>query len=175
MLTPAKAEVLLAQAFEALFNFVVAMHISGKKERDAPVFSLLLAPKQIDEVNRVCDANNWPKITTHGIEINVQAVRHALEARRHKDQISDEEILEILTKAYHPRSLVRSNRNDGNRVQHERQSLLFNTHQKVKVGNTMFHGLAVLQLKTEGARTYLAPVTCYHATEAKIRAIKKHS
>ena len=171
-----ESEKLLAHAFKALFDFVVSMDATGAKDEEAPAFSYILTPKQVDEIDRVCDANQWQKITTHGIEIGVSAIQHVLKARRLKDEITDAEILEIIAKAYSPRSLLRQNRDHG------QQSLIFNTHQKVKVGNTAFHGLAVLELKTEvigiGAnakvRTYLAPVTCYHANEAKIRAIQRN-
>ncbi|KGK63962.1 hypothetical protein [Xanthomonas citri] len=171
-----ESEKLLAQAFKALFDFVVSMDAMEAKDEEAPAFSYMLTPKQVDDIDRVCDANQWPKITTHGIEIGVKAIQHVLTARRDKDGITDAEILEVITKAYSPRSLLRENRKYG------QQSLIFNTHQKVKVGNTAFHGLAVLELKTEvigtGAhakvRRYLAPITCYHANEDKIRSIQRN-
>ncbi|KOB09313.1 hypothetical protein AE923_08845 [Xanthomonas arboricola] len=158
---------MLARAFAQLFNFARALPAARKNIAVAYTFSYLMTPKQVDEINRVCSDQAWPQITVRGIEITIAAIDHICESRSTKDALTDEQILEIIIKAYNPRSIIRTNRN------HEQQSLLFNTHQKVKVGEGMYHGLAVLQLRTAGPITYLAPVTCYHATEAKIRAISK--
>ncbi|MEB1944061.1 hypothetical protein [Xanthomonas campestris] len=52
-----ESEKLLAQAFKALFDFVVSMDATGAKDEEAPAFSYNLTPKQVDEIDRVCDAN----------------------------------------------------------------------------------------------------------------------
>src|SRR5688572_3486968 len=105
-----QSEQLLAAAFDALFAFVVSMPQTGNKEDDAPVFSYLLTPKQKDQIDRVCSENGWPQINCLGILINVDAVRHPLTTRRAKDRISDDEIRQIIQKAYSARSLIRVNR-----------------------------------------------------------------
>lgn len=141
------------------------MPTTGAKASDAPIFSYLLTQKQRDEIDRVCAANRWPRINCAGILIDVNAIKHPLETRRYKDVVTDDEIKAIIIKSYSPRSLIRVNRDRG------QQALILNTHQKIKVGGTTYHAMAVLQIKSDGARNYLAPVTCYHATEAKVRAI----
>ncbi|CAD7740297.1 MULTISPECIES: hypothetical protein [Xanthomonas] len=163
----AASEKMLARAFSQLFSFALAVPAARKNVEVAYTFSYLLTPKQVDEINRVCLAQGWPQVTVRGIEITVAAIHHVCDSRSTKDALTNEQILEIITKAYSPRSTIRTNRN------HDQQSLIFNTHQKLKVGEGMYHGLAVLQLLNAGPITYLAPVTCYHATEAKIRAINK--
>ncbi|WP_431769091.1 hypothetical protein, partial [Xanthomonas campestris] len=50
-----------AHAFKALFDFVVSMDATGAKDEEAPAFSYILTPKQVDEIDRVCDANQWQK------------------------------------------------------------------------------------------------------------------
>ena len=163
-----KAEIQLADAFDALFDFIAAMPATGASPDQAPIFSYLLTQRQMDEVNRVCAAKGWPLINCQGICIDINAIEHPLDARRQKDGLNDAQIKEIIRKAYSPRSLVRVN----NHVSHDQQALIFNTHQKVIVGATSYHGMAVVEVRSDGARNYLAPVTCFHANEAKVRAIK---
>lgn len=155
----------LADAFDAMFDYVVA---NPGAKAGAPEFSYILTQRQMDEVNRVCAANGWPTINCYGIHIDVNAIQHPIDSRRYKDGISDNEIKAIIRRAYSPRSIVRENRHPD----HPHQALIFNTHQKVKIGRTAYHGMAIIEIRTDGAKNYLAPVTCYHATEAKVRAIK---
>ena len=164
--TAYQSELCLAAAFDALFDFVIAVHNGQANAVDAPVFTYLLTPKQRAEIDRVCTENNWPLINCPGILIDVNAIWHPIEARRAKDRLADTAIREIIRKAYSPRSMVRTNR------EHGEQALIFNTHQKIVIGSSAYHGLAVLEIRSDGPTNYLAPVTCYHATEAKVRAIK---
>lgn len=158
----------IADAFNALFDYVVLLP-PGSAVHDAPIFSYLLTPKQKSEIDRVCIENGWPIVNCIGILIDVEAIRHPLATRRAKDRITDDEIKRIIAAAYSPKSLVKANRN------HNQQALILNNQRKVPVGKggTVFYGMAVLEIRTDGARNYLAPVTCYHASEAKSRAISK--
>lgn len=162
------SELRLAEAFDALFDFVAGMSASDSTASVAPEFTYLLTQRQLDEVNRICEASGWPIINCWGIHIDINAIRHPIDARSYKDSIGHDEIKAIIRKAYSPRSMIRRNKH----ASHDHQALIFNTHQKIKIGSTSYHGMAVLEVRTQGARNYLAPVTCYHATEAKVRAIK---
>jgi len=42
---------------------------------------------------------------------------------------------------------------------------------KVLVGKTRYQAVAVIKVCQGGARKYLAPITVFHATEAKVRSI----
>jgi hypothetical protein len=158
----------IADAFNALFDYVVALPL-GSAGLDAPIFSFLLTPKQKFEIDKVCTENKWPMINCIGILIDLVAIRHPLGTRRAKDGITNDEIKRIIATAYSPRSIVRANRNHG------QQALMLNNQRKVPIGKggTVFFGMAVLEIKTDGARNYLTPVTCYHANEAKSRAISR--
>lgn len=158
----------IADAFNALFDYVVALP-PGNAGLDAPIFSYLLTPKQKFEIDNVCIQNGWPMINCIGILIDLEAIRHPLGTRRAKDRITDDEIKRIIATAYSPKSIVRANRDHG------KQALMLNNQRKVPIGKggAVFFGMAVLEIKTDGARNYLAPVTCYHANEAKSRAISR--
>lgn len=158
----------IADAFNALFDYVVALP-PGSAGEDAPIFSYLLTPKQKYEIDKACTENGWLMINCVGILIDLEAIRHPLGTRRVKDGITNDEIKRIIAAAYSPKSIVRANRNHG------QQALMLNNQRKVPIGNegSVFFGMAVLEIKTDGTRNYLAPVTCYHANEAKSRAISR--
>lgn len=156
----------LAQAFHALFDFVAAVPVACAKDADAPIFTYLLTPKQLADLEIECQTNGWPSITCPGILIDAEAVRHPLRTRTSKDGITEAEIRTIVIKAYSQSSMVRSNRG------RDKQAIVLNANQKVQVGATTFYAMAIVQIEVSGDRCYLAPVTAYHANEAKARAIK---
>jgi len=171
-----QAENALAARFQALVDFVANQCSSGLPDSEAPEFGYLLTPKQGDEIDRLCDASGWARLTTYGVMISVDDVRHILESRMSKDGLTPAEIGLVVAKAYSPRSLVIANppSQDSSSVRRsDQQSLMLNTQQKVVLGPMKYYGVAVLEIKAEGPRRYLAPVTCYHATEAKKRRIFK--
>lgn len=154
-------ELLLAQAFKALVVYVAA----GNPAAAAPAFTYLLSNKQFDEIRRMCIRNGWPVINCRGILIDHAAVAHPLQTRRNKDRCSELEIADILSKAYCPRSVVRENGRQG------LQAIVLNAHQRITIGADCYYCLAIVELRSNGARNYLAPVTAYHATEAKKRSL----
>jgi len=156
-----QCELALAAAFQAL----VAHVAGGKPSATAPAFTYLMTPKQFDTVRRICDRQGWPIPNCRGILIDADAVQHPLEQRAIKDGCSRAEVEDILVKAYCPHSVVRINRERG------RQAIMLNAHQRVKVGACSLYGFAIVELKTAGLKNYLAPVTAYHASEAKRRAL----
>lgn len=165
------SEVRLREAIIELVHFVVAVD-SGRAPAgvEAPEFSYLMTPKQFDSVNRLCTERGWPPVTVRGIVVSVDAVRHVLDARQNKDRLSVNEVAEVLAKAYSPRSNIALNKHGAN-AKYDKQTLIFNQHQKVQVGGAKFYAVAILGLESDGPITHLAPITCYHANEAKMRAI----
>lgn len=162
-----RSEQWLADAFAALFDFVLALPTSGANPADAPCFTYLLTQKQRDEIDRVCVQHGWPMINCPGILIDVDSIRHPLGTRQAKDGVTDGEVKLMLTKSYSHRSLVRANRG------RDQQAIILNNQQSIRVGGDAFHAMAILEIKSDGLRNYLAPVTCYHANEAKVRAIQR--
>ncbi len=98
--------------------------------------------------------------------MDLQAVAHPLASRSRKDGCTPQETLSILVNAYCAYSQIGLNK-----PKHT-QGILFNTGRKVRIGDAMYFAVAVLQVCTEGGEKYLAPVTAYHATEAKLKNIK---
>ena len=171
-----EAEQKLADRFKTLVAFVATQPTSGLPDSEAPVFGYLLTSKQCDEMDRLCDANGWLRLTSYGVMFSVEDVRHIIDARSTKDGLNAEQIGTIVAKAYSPKSLVIPNpptEDSSTTRRSDQQSLMLNTQQKITIGTTKYYGVAVLEIKAEGARRYLAPVTCYHATEAKKRRIFK--
>ncbi len=158
----------LAEAFRELMNLVVAMRNAGvplDQVKHAPLFTYLMTPKQFDRIRRICQQKNWLVPNNRGILIDLIAVAHPLESRVAKDNCTPEEALAILAQAYSPYSQIGLNKPK------DAQGIIFNTGRKVRVGNGDFYALAVVKVCQEGGKKYLAPVTAYHATEAKIRKI----
>jgi hypothetical protein len=158
----------LADAFRELMNVVIAMRNAGvdlNQVQHAPEFTYLLTFKQYDRIKRICREKGWNEPNKRGILINLQAIAHPLDSRESKDGCTPEEALQILVNAYCAYSQVGLNK-----PKHA-QGILFNTGRKVRVGNGSFYALAVVKVCEAGGITYLAPVTAYHATEAKIRNI----
>lgn len=53
----------------------------------------------------------------------------------------------------------------------DQQRVIMNSFQAIKLGKQKYFGMAFLQVSEND----VAPVTAYHASEAKIKAIKKKS
>lgn len=168
----------LESAFEDLMKIVLALEASGVPLKEikhvqnlpnaphAPIFTYLMTPKQFDRIKKICMQNKWAVPNVRGILIDLEAVAHPLDSRSSKDQCTPDEALAILVSAYSAYSEIGMNK-----PKHA-QAIVFNTKRKVQVGNTKYAALAVVEVCVEGGRKYLAPVTAYHATEAKIRNIK---
>jgi hypothetical protein len=164
----------LAARFRKLVESVAQSR--RKNDADSFAFAYLLTPKQADEIDRVCDENRWERVNCYAIMIKPGYIRHVLAARKDKDGLSVAEIAAVVAKAYSPRSLLRINPPSGetsNDRRRDRQSVILNTQQKVLLRGTPYYATAILEIRIEGCRRYLAPVTCYHATEAKKRRILK--
>lgn len=158
----------LAEAFAALAEIALTRRVAdghASYENHIPAFSYLLTPKQYDRIRRICREKGWDVPNQKGVLIDLEAVAHPLQSRMAKDHCTVEEVMDILLAAYSPHSQVGLNR-----PKHG-QAIVFNTRYKVRVGKAHFFAVAVLKVRVDGGRKYLAPVTAYHATEAKIRNI----
>lgn len=166
--SPSPKRSALQDAFIALVVIALARRRSSDprvNDEGMPSFSYLLTPKQFDRVRKICRERGWDVPNQRGILIDLEAVAHPLAARMTKDGCTAAQVMEILLAAYSPQSQVGLNK-----PKHA-QAIVFNTRQKVRIGKASFYAVAVVKVRVEGGRKYLAPVTAYHATEAKIRNI----
>lgn len=158
----------LVDAFKSLMDVVVSMRDAGvplSDVRHAPTFTYLMTPKQFDRIRRICIQKGWDVPNRRGILIDLEAVAHPLESRETKDNCTVSEALAILVTAYSAYSQVGLNKPK------YAQGIVFNTGRKVQVGKAKYYAVAVVKVCVEGDEKRLAPVTAYHATEAKIRSI----
>jgi hypothetical protein len=124
-----------------------------------------MTPKQFERIRRICMQKGWDVPNCRGILIDLQAVAHPLESRESKDNCTVNEALEILVTAYCAYSQIGLNKPKS------AQGIVFNTGRKVQVGKAKYYAVAVVKVCSNGPEKYLAPVTAYHATEAKVRNI----
>jgi hypothetical protein len=159
----------IAEAFRALMAMAVALRdaeVPLSSVHHSPNFTYLMTPKQFDRIKKICCKHRWDVPNQRGILIDLEAVAHPLDSRVSKDNCTPEEAVNILIAAYSAYSEIGLNR-----PKHS-QAIVFNTNRGVMVGQTRYAALAVVKVCNEGGRKYLAPVTAYHATEAKIRDIQ---
>lgn len=163
-----RGDATVAQAFRALIDHALRLEQEGLRLDQAghvSEFTYLLTAKQFDRVRKICRQQHWPEPNCRGIRFDLEAIRHSLLARQMKDGCTVDEVLEILTSAYCSQSQVGLNK-----PKHS-QMMMFSGGRKVQVGKTRYQAVAVIKVRQEGARKYLAPVTAFHATEAKVRSI----
>lgn len=162
------SELALADAFRRLMDIVLSMREAGvplSQVQHAPIFTYLMTPKQFDRIKKICMQKGWEVPNQRGIPIDLQAIAHPLEARELKDNCTVEETLSILIAAYSAYSQIGLNKPKNS------QAIVFNTGRQVQVGENKYYAVAIVKVCVDGRRRYLAPVTAYHATEAKIRNI----
>ncbi|MFJ4259088.1 hypothetical protein ACIP01_19305 [Pseudomonas monteilii] len=160
----ALAQSAFAEALSALIDIALTRNRRAGNDLNG-AFTYLLTPKQFDRIRKICKEQGWGVPNQRGILIDLETVAHPLKSRMGKDLCTAAEVLEILLAAYSPQSQVGLNRPK------YAQAIVFNTRCKVRIGNASFYAVAVVKVRVEGPRKYLAPVTAYHATEAKIRNI----
>lgn len=161
----------LVDAFKELVDMLVQAKRLGVDWRtisEAPEFTYVMTQKQFNVVCRICKDHGWVVPNIRGIHITLSAVEHVMSAREVKDGCSPAFIAEIMAFSYHEISQVSANR------QHNSQALMFNTQKRLLWDGQRYHALAIVQVTDDGnGRRYLAPVTAYHASEAKIRGIQR--
>lgn len=168
MITTKRGDDSLADAFRALIDQVISMDEAGMPHHQAEhvaEFTYLMTPKQYDRIRSVCRKMDWCVPNCRGIRIDLEAVAHPLQTRMLKDKCTVEEVLQILICAYCAHSEIGLNK-----PKHA-QGILFNRGRKVKIGAGHYYALAVYKICEEGGRRFLAPVTVFHTTDAKIRKI----
>ncbi|CZZ82296.1 MULTISPECIES: hypothetical protein [Enterobacterales] len=135
-------------------------------EWSAPLFTYLLTKKQLNDLNKLCAENDWPPQTCNGITFFPQTIKHILTSRGGKDGLSWQECAEVLAAALNPRSSVAVEKG------HDQQVIVLNSLDVLKVGPTgqKYRGMLIVEVSIND----LAPVTAYHASEAKSRAIMRN-
>ncbi len=158
----------VAQAFRALLDHATRLEQAGLRLDQAghvAEFTYILTAKQFDRIRKICRQQQWPEPNCRGIRFDLESIKHPLLARQLKDGCTADEVLEILTSAYCSQSQVGLNKPK------QAQVVMFSGGRKVLVGKTRYQAVAVIKVCQEGTRKYLAPVTAFHATEAKVRSI----
>ena len=130
---------------------------------DAPLFTYVLTKRQLNQLNVICKKQEWPHQRCPGITIFPRHIKHVLTSRK-KDGLNWVQVAEILSASFCTRSVVTMNKD------RSMQGIILNANERlIKVSGQKYYGMAILQVSEND----LAPVTAYHATEAKIKAIQR--
>lgn len=130
---------------------------------ETPCFTYLLTKKQFNQMKVLCQRNGWDLPTSPAVPITWAMFKHVLAARTSKDKLSWEECAEILATAFSVQSNVFINRD------YSQQTVVLNAVKRIRVGGAGFFAMAIVEVSENN----LAPVTAYHATEAKCKAIQR--
>lgn len=128
-----------------------------------PCFTYILTRKQFNQMKVVCQRNEWSIPTSPAIPITREMIKHVLSSRKVKDKLSWQDCAEILATAFSVQSNVFVNRD------YSEQTIVLNASSRVNVGGAGFYAMAIVDVSENN----LAPVTAYHATEAKCKAIQR--
>lgn len=132
-------------------------------EWERPLFTYVLTKRQFNQLNLICHKEGWPRQTCPGITLYPHHISHVLTSRA-KDGLNWVQVAELLSASFCTRSEIAANKG------RSMQGVILNGFEKLTtVTGQKYFGMAVLQVSEND----LAPVTAYHATEAKIKAIKK--
>jgi len=151
---------------DAFFYYVDAVdkrnHIP-KELWDTGFFSYLLTSKQKANIQKICKSQGWsiPK-NIQGITIQGHFIKHVLNARVGKDNITPLECADILAKSFHKNGEV------GVNVEYENQGMILNSKNRVEVKGNSRYSMAMFDVKDDN----LSPVTAYDADRAKINKKK---
>ncbi|UMO88141.1 hypothetical protein HP572_00560 [Pectobacterium sp. PL64] len=156
----------LRDAFFFFTEIINDISTSGKPINDeqwnSPLLTYLMTRKQLNHLNQICEKNDWPPQTCPGITIYPRHIQHVLSSRS-SDGLSWEDVAVILAASYSSQSIVAINKG------HEQQGIILNDQKGIMIGKNRFFGMAIIEISIYD----LAPVTAYHAPEAKVRAIKR--
>ncbi|EAV4637739.1 hypothetical protein JNP31_003572 [Salmonella enterica] len=130
---------------------------------DTPCFTYLMTKKQFNQMKVICKRSGWCEPPSPAVPITWAMFRHVLTARTSKDKLSWQECAEILATAFSVQSNVFVNRD------YAQQTIVLNAVKRISVGGGGFFAMAIVEVSTNN----LAPVTAYHATEAKCKAIQR--
>ena len=157
----------LSEAISFYTKLVFDIYAAGEKLSDdewrQPLFTYIMTKKQFNRLNVLCQQNGWPRQVCPGIVFSARDIQHVITARIGKDKLSWQEVANILNASYCVRSEVAVNKG------RNQQAVVLNSVDDIYVRGQKYYGLAIIQVSTNN----LAPVTAYHATKAKIDAIRK--
>ncbi|MBP2169220.1 hypothetical protein J2125_002412 [Erwinia toletana] len=143
-------------------DIISAGHQLPAEQWNAPLFTCLITKKQFNQLNSLCQKHNWPRQRCPGITVYPRHISHILSSRA-KDRLSWQDVAKIISLSYSARSQVALNKG---RMQ---QGIVLNASEAIRIGKGKYYGMAIIQVSENS----LAPVTAYHASEAKVRAITK--
>ncbi len=137
------------------------------EEWNAPLFTYLLTNKQFNALKVICTRQGWPPPPGRGITFFPHVIKHILTARSGKDGLTWQECAAVLAASLSPCSHVAVQK------AHDQQVVVLNSVEVLRVGRTQekYRGMLIVEVTLNE----LAPVTAYHASEAKSRAIMKKS
>lgn len=163
----AKGDDALQDAIGFYTQWVYSIASAGQKimqdEWNRPLFSYLLTKKQLNQLNVICKNNGWPHQTCQGITIYPRYIQHILTSRA-RDGLNWVQVAELISASFCTSSEIALNKD------RNMQSVMLNASKRLSsIRGQAYYGMAILQVSEND----LAPVTAYHATEAKIKAIKK--
>ncbi|WP_314421607.1 hypothetical protein [Pseudescherichia vulneris] len=163
----AKGDDALQDAIGFYTHWIYSIASTGQKIRqekwDRPLFTYLLTRKQFNQLNVICKVNGWPHQTCQGITIYPRHIQHIL-ASRAGDGLNWVQVAELISASFSTCSEIALNKD------RNMQSVMLNASKRLSsIKGQAYYGMAILQV----SKNDLAPVTAYHATEAKIKAIKK--
>lgn len=149
---------------DAFFYFAEQVDAMGddtipKEVWDTPCFTYILTKRQFNQMKVICQKNDWRIPTSPAVPITWAMFRHVLNARNKKDKLSWQDCAAILSAAFSVQSHVFVNRD------YNEQTVVLNATRRIKVGGAGFFALAIVDV----SENKLAPVTAYHATEAKCK------
>jgi len=160
----------LQNAIAFYMEWISDVSVSGQmlpdEEWSSPLFTYLLTKKQLSDLNKLCEENDWPPQTCNGITFYPKTIKHILTARCGKDSLTWQECAKVLTAALNSRSSIAVEKG------HDQQVIVLNSWDALKVGPTgqKYRGMLIVEVTIND----LAPVTAYHASEAKSRAIMRN-
>ncbi|EDT2962897.1 hypothetical protein LSB85_004689 [Salmonella enterica] len=156
----------LREAFFFFTEWVDGIARSGKPimpdEWERPLLTYLMTKKQFNQLNNLCQRNGWPRQERPGITIYPHHLQHVLSSRS-KDGLDWKMVSNVLSASFCTHSEVALNKG------RNQQGIILNSFQAIRLGKEKYYGMVILQVSEKD----LAPVTAYHASEAKIKAIKK--
>lgn len=148
---------------QQIYRIASAGHKIMQEEWDRPLFTYLLTRKQFNQLNVICKANGWPHQACQGITIYPRHIQHILTSRA-GDGLNWVQVAELISASFCTCSEIALNKD------RNMQSVMLNASKRLSsIKGQAYYGMAILQV----SKNDLAPVTAYHATEAKIKAIKK--
>ncbi len=153
----------LEDAFDFFINLVSKEYAFEYELWNTGFFTYLLTKKQISDLKKLCKKEGWEEPNHFAITIKGEFVRHILNSRERKDQVTVEEASDILKAAFSPVSLVSINK------KYEEQAVVLNSKNRIKIKGNTYYSAAFFEVGEK-----LENKTAYHTGYRKIEAILKY-